>query len=189
MKKTTVPEIETGRFLLRQITLVDLDEWTRLKYADPEMMRYMPKSDLAPRKRAERAFGFFAGAWSQYGYGAWVITDKQTGHLVGDCYLESDEISGSGEVEIGYDVGREFWGQRVATEATRAVLRFTFENSTLDRIVGVAMKDNIGSWRVLEHLGFKLEREARLYDLDVVVYAITREQFQPGSGHYHVRIF
>jgi len=188
MKKIIVPEIETRRFLLRQITAEDVDEWTRLKYADPEMMWYMPKSDLAPKERAKRAFGFFAGAWSQYGYGAWVITDKHNSQLVGDCYLESEDISGSGEVEIGYDVGKEYWGQGVATEASRAALRFTFENSSVERIVGVATRDNIGSWRVLEHLGFIFESEARLYDLDVVVYAITREQFQPGSAHYHVRM-
>ena len=46
------------------------------------------------KERAKRAFGFFAGAWSQYDYGAWVITDKHNGQLVGDCYLESGEISG-----------------------------------------------------------------------------------------------
>lgn len=188
MKGLVVPEIETNRFLLRQIKLADLDEWTRLKYADPAMMKFMPRSDLTPKERAESAYQFFEGAWTRYGYGAWMITDKHHGHLLGDCYLESEELSGSGEVEIGYDVGREYWGQGVATETSRAILRFTFENTPVDRIVGVAMRDNIGSWRVLENLGFIFEKETRLYDLDVFVYAISREKFQPGSAYYHVRM-
>ncbi|MDX1417070.1 MAG: GNAT family protein [Candidatus Promineifilaceae bacterium] len=83
MEKTTVPEIETERFLQRQITEEDIEEWTRLNYADPEMMRYMPKSDMAPKERAEHAFGFIAGAWSRYGYRAWVITNKQYGQQFG----------------------------------------------------------------------------------------------------------
>ncbi len=187
MNKNVVPEIETDRFLLRQIMLDDLDEWTRIKYADPLMMQYMPKSDLAPRERAERAFEFFASAWSKYGYGAWVITDKHNDQLLGDCYLEPGDKSGSGEVEIGYDVGREYWGQGIATEASRAALRFTFENTHVERITGVALPDNIGSWRVLENLGFIFEREANLYNLDVKLYAITRERFQPGNAYYGLR--
>ena len=186
MDAVVAPVIETERFRLRGITLDDLDEWVRIKYADPEMMKYMPKSDLAPRERAESAFRFFAGAWSQHGYGAWMVTDKRSGQLLGDCYVEPEDLSGSGEVEIGYDVGREFWGQGVATEVSRAVLRFTFENSPVERIVGVAIPENIGSWRVLERLGFVFEKEARFYDLDILVYAIERNQFSAGDHFYRV---
>ena len=34
MDKIVVPDIETERFLLRQITPDDIPEWTRVKYAD-----------------------------------------------------------------------------------------------------------------------------------------------------------
>jgi len=181
-----IPRIETERFLLRQITSDDLDEWVGLKYADPEMMQYMPGSDLTPEERANRAFKFFDGAWSRNGYGAWMITDKRNGQLLGDCYLEAENESGSGDVEIGYDVGRNFWGRGIATEAAQAVLRFAFENTSVERIVGVAVKDNIGSQRVLEHIGFSFEKEANLYDLDVVVYAISRDQFHPQEVFFRV---
>ena len=146
----------------------------------------MPNSDLAPQERAARAFKFFDDAWSRNGYGAWMITNKRNGQLLGDCYLESEEESGSGYVEIGYDVGRDYWGRGIATEAAHAVLRFAFENTPVERIVGVAVKDNVGSQRVLEHIGFTFEKEALLYDLDVVVYAISRDQFHPYEAFYRV---
>lgn len=184
--EAVAPRIETERFWLRRITPDDLDQWIQIKYADPEMMRYMPRQDKSPRERAQGAYRFFEYLWTQHDHSAWMVTDKRDGRLLGDCYLEPEDESGSGEVEIGYDIGREYWGQGLATEASRAVLRFAFENTSVERIVGVAMPDNIGSWRVLEHLGFIFERKAHLYDLDVLVYALERNQFSAGDHFYHV---
>lgn len=184
--KIVVPQIETERFLLRQITPDDLDEWARIKYADADVMRYMPRRDIAPRERAEQAFNFFNQIWSHHDYGGWLVTDKTNGQILGDCYLEPEEESGSGEVELGYTLGKAYWGQGVATEAGRAVVRFAFEQTKVERILGVAMPENIGSWRVLEHIGFVYEKKAHFYDLDVAVYAITREQFQPGDFFFRV---
>jgi ribosomal-protein-alanine N-acetyltransferase len=66
------------------------------------------------------------------------------------------------------------------------VVRFAFERAQVERIVGVALPDNVGSWRVLEHSGFVFEKKARFYDLDVVSYAITPETFEPGDAFYRV---
>lgn len=187
MSDLSVPEIETDRFLLRQITNDDLDEWIRIKYSDPQVMRYMPVRDASPRDRAQQAYDFFNRTWSQHGFGGWVITNKTSGQLLGDCYLEPEEESGSGEVELGYTIGRPFWGQGVATETGRAVVRFGFEHANLQRILGVAMPENIGSWRVLGKIGFVFEKKAHLYDLDVLVYAILPKLFKPGSAFYNLR--
>jgi len=186
MRGIPQPRIETARLLLRQISKDDLDEWTRIKYADPEVMRYMPFRDLAPRERAEKAFEFFVQIWLQHDYGAWMVTDKSNGRLLGDCYLEPESESGSGEIEIGYTFGRAYWGQGLATEAGRAVVRYAFENTDIERILGVALPKNIGSWRVLEHIGFEFEKKAHLYNLDVLVYAITRERYLEDNDFYRV---
>ena len=85
----------------------DLDEWTRLIFADPEVMRFMSKRDMTPRDRAERAFNFHNQVWSHNDYGAWLVTDKDNGQLIGDCYLEPE--CGSGEFELGYTIAQAHW--------------------------------------------------------------------------------
>ena len=187
MSRPPLPEIETGRFRLRQLNDDNFDEWASLKYADPVMMRYMPPSELEPLARAKSARSFFDELWSEYGYGAWLVFDKQNDQLLGDCYLEPEAASESGEVEIGYDVGRAFWGRGIATEVARAVLRFSFENLAVARILGIVAKDNLGSRRVLENLGFEVEQEAILYGLDAVVYALSHDRFDPGNAFYRVK--
>ena len=56
---TTSPAIETARLLLRPFTADDLDDYTRLIFADADVMRYLPKRDLTPRERAERTICHF----------------------------------------------------------------------------------------------------------------------------------
>lgn len=184
MDKQNIPEIETERLLLRRIRRADLDQWTRLIFSDPKVMRYMPKRDMTPRDRANRAFEFHNQTWSHNDYGGWLVTHKSSGQILGDCYLEPE--GGSGELELGYTIARDYWGNSIATESGRAVVRYVFERTSENRIVGVALPENIGSWRVLEHIGFVFEKNAHYYDLDVLVYAINRDNFQPGKAPFQI---
>ena len=78
------------------------------------------------------------------------------------------------------------------------MVRFAFENTTWDRIVAAIVPANIASGRVLDHLGFVYEKHMdycemtgvdsiALDDPIVALYALRREQIQPGDAFYHVR--
>jgi RimJ/RimL family protein N-acetyltransferase len=60
-----------------------------------------------------------------------------------------------GEVELGYWLARDHWGQGYATEAGRAVLAFARETLRLERVVAGHFLDNPASGGVLRKLGFK----------------------------------
>ena len=182
MNKDIVPRIETDRLLLREAMPEDLDEWAIITFADPDVIRYMPKRDMTPRERAERAMGVFNENWSKYSYGGWLVVDKTTGQILGECNLDTEV----GEVELGYSFAKKYWGKGYATEASRAAVRFAFERTDLDRIMAVVVPENTASWKVLEKIGFVYEREDHFYDLDVVYYAIRRDQFHPGNYFYRV---
>ena len=93
-----------------------------LIFADAEVMRYLPKRDLAPRERAERTIAFFNDHWSRCGYGVWAVTDKITGEFIGHCGLNF--VPEAEEVEVLYALRKDHWGQGIATEAARASVRF-----------------------------------------------------------------
>lgn len=61
----------------------------------------------------------------------------------------------AGKQEIGYWIGREFWGKGIATEALRSFL-LQVDQRPLHAIVA---RHNIGSFRVLEKCGFVVEAE------------------------------
>jgi RimJ/RimL family protein N-acetyltransferase len=64
-----------------------------------------------------------------------------------------------GEREVGYWLGKEYWGKGIATRALEEFLK-TIETRPLYAHVA---KHNIGSRRVLEKCGFKVAREDRFF--------------------------
>jgi RimJ/RimL family protein N-acetyltransferase len=70
--------------------------------------------------------------------------------LVGSVGLSLDD---DGETQLGYWIGRPFWGQGYATEAARAVLKLA-KVLGHKRLVASHFIDNPASGRVLRKLGF-----------------------------------
>jgi RimJ/RimL family protein N-acetyltransferase len=79
--------------------------------------------------------------------------------------------------EIGYWVGRAFWGRGIATEALRAVTKYGFAHLRLIRIFAVPYAHNAASVRVLEKADYVYEgrmRSSAIKDgvvLDQLLYA------------------
>jgi [ribosomal protein S5]-alanine N-acetyltransferase len=85
------------------------------------------------------------------------------------------------QAELGFWIGREWWGQGYAREAAAAVIRFGFERLGMNRICAHHMARNPAAGQVLIHAGMQREgllrervRKWGVYE-DVVLYAILRE--------------
>ncbi|MBN1591920.1 MAG: GNAT family N-acetyltransferase [Candidatus Coatesbacteria bacterium] len=85
--------------------------------------------------------------------------------------------------EIGYWVGKPYWGNGYCTEAAGEIIRYGFEELELSRIFAEYMAGNVASGRVLEKIGMKYEGRMRQHmikwDLpqDMIVYGILKEDF------------
>ena len=85
------------------------------------------------------------------------------------------------QAELGFWIGREWWGQGFAREAAVAVIRHGFEDLKLNRISAHHMIRNPAAGRVLQAAGMQreglLRQRVRKWGVfeDVVVYAILRE--------------
>jgi RimJ/RimL family protein N-acetyltransferase len=74
--------------------------------------------------------------------------------------------------------GPAILGRGLATEAARASLGFGFDRAGLERIVAFAVPENMASRRVMEHLGMQYEADTRMWDLDLVRYAVGPMEFR-----------
>ena len=79
------------------------------------------------------------------------------GEAVGSIgvFLQTDVYRKS--AELGYWLGRPFWGQGIMTRAVEQVCGYVFANYDIVRIYAEPFAENIGSRRVLEKAGFQLE--------------------------------
>ncbi len=179
-----IPSIETDRLLLREPTDADVADWVATIWEDSEVMHYMPRSTDAPMVRAQKALSFFTKLREQQQVGAWVVTEKANGRFMGHCMLAHRETFG--EPELGYALGKAFWGQGYATEAARAVVRYGIEQANVARIFAVVFPENQPSWRILKRLGFNYEKDVTHYQLLLACYALRREHFVAGNAFYRL---
>ena len=63
--------------------------------------------------------------WEQYGFGVWLLVNRNTGELLGHCGLR--KIDETGEIEIMYLLDPEYWGNGYASEAAKASIQYAKE--------------------------------------------------------------
>ena len=82
-----------------------------------------------------------------------VRTIVYKGHVAGHIlsYLQS------GDLEVGYWIGKEYWGKGIATRALAELLKIV----TVRPLHARTAKDNIASARVLQKCGFKITGEGK----------------------------
>jgi ribosomal-protein-alanine N-acetyltransferase len=90
--------------------------------------------------------------------------------------------------ELGYWIARLSWGQGIASEATRAVLRWSFGTLGLHRVMARHMATNPASGAVMRKSGMRLEGTLREHHWkngvahNFHVYGILRDEFLASEG-------
>jgi RimJ/RimL family protein N-acetyltransferase len=93
-----------------------------------------------------------------------VLPERAAGRLYAFVMLDAGEVVGHvslknvdrerGEAEVGYWVGRPYWGRGYASRAVRDIAAFAFEDLGLRRLYAHVLAYNPASGRVLEKAGF-----------------------------------
>lgn len=111
------------------------------------------------------------------------IVLRSTAQFIGSIGLVIEPASE--RAEMGYWVGKPYWGHGYCTEAAAAVLEYGFLTQGLNRIGAHHFARNPASGRVMQKLGMRLEGVQRQYHKkwgqyeDRVGYAILREEYPP----------
>jgi ribosomal-protein-alanine N-acetyltransferase len=184
MMAVDIPDIETERLILRRLTDADLDDWVACIWSDADVMRYMPRSTDAPEVRAQGTLAFFTRVREQQQVGAWMVTKKADQQFMGHCMLAYREAFGA--PELGYALGKAFWRRGYGTETARAVARYGFERTNLDRMFAVVFPENEPSWRILQQLGFVYEKDVTHYNLPLAYYALQRDRFALDDTYFRL---
>lgn len=116
-------------------------------------------------------------SFGEHGFGLWAISPKAWGELIGFCgFWSSGEDGRVGE--LLYGIATPYWGEGLATEAARALIRYGFEEIGLDRIIAGADTENAASLRVMEKAGMIHDGRDRRNGQDLTYYALSRETFR-----------
>jgi [ribosomal protein S5]-alanine N-acetyltransferase len=145
--------IKTAHFTLRPYRKSDLES----------MVKHINDKEIAGNtltipypytmKDAEDWYGRFRKMMRKKGRNRIASAIVINGEVVGTVGITTHEH----KAEIGYWLGRAFWGQGIMTEVVKEITKYGFNELGLRRMYALVFPHNKASMRVLEKAGYKFE--------------------------------
>jgi ribosomal-protein-alanine N-acetyltransferase len=175
---TAFPRLETERLVLRAFTRGDAPTVRRLAGDRAVAAGTATIPHPYPDGAAEAWIAGHAGSFQRGESLTFAVERRSDGALVGAVGLRL-ELEHA-RAELGYWIGKPYWGDGLATEAAAAAVRHAFEAYGLNRVYAYHFTNNPASGRVLQKLGMTYEGRRRRHTLkwgtflDSDMYAVVR---------------
>ncbi|GAB4579405.1 MAG: GNAT family N-acetyltransferase [Anaerolineales bacterium] len=165
--------LQTERLVIRHLTDSDVKALFDIR-SNSEVMRYWSSPPITELEQAQNIItrsqeGDEAGEFLQLG-----IERRMDGVLIGTCTLFSFHLP-SRRAEIGYVLGRPYWGQGYMHEALQRLVQYAFENLDLNRLEADIDPRNAASAKTLQRLGFR--KEGYMYERWIVGDEVSDTEF------------
>lgn len=174
--------LKTQRLLLRRYTMDDADAMFANWCSDDEVTKYLTWPTHPDVEVTRAVLSTWVEGYADDGYFHWGI--EKDGVLMGDIAAVAASTKNE-YAEIGYCMGRAWWGQGIMTEALAEVMRFFFEEVGLHRIMLRHDTENPASGKVMLKNGLLPEGALRGHFkrndgtyADLELYGILRDEWE-----------
>ena len=182
MENKGTKRLETDRLILRQFKIEDAEDMHNNWTTDAEVTRFLTWSPHPDIEFTKGLLENWIGKYSEPTWYNWAIELKETGEVVGNISVVklNERIEAA---DIGYCMGKAWWGKGIMPEALRAVIAYLFEKVGLNRVAACHDVNNPKSGRVMQKAGMTREgvlRAARRNNqgiCDEVWYSILKSEF------------
>ena len=175
--------LETERLILRRWKESDAED-LYIYASNPDVG---PIAGWPPHQSVEESLDVIKNVLN--GKEAYAICLKEDGKAIGALELKlhghTDMTERDDECELGYWLGKLFWGQGFMTEAAREILRHAFEDICMSKVWCGYYEGNAKSKHVQEKVGFKYQWTTEGVDVPLMhekrtghVNAMTKEEWQ-----------
>ena len=152
--------LDTQRLTLRKAMMEDaqpmFDNWA----SDPEVTRYL----TWPTHTSSQVSAMVIDSWMEgcrkEDFYQWMIVLKQTNEPIGSISVVAHDDAVA-KAEIGYCIGKRWWGQGIMTEALQAVMDYLFDEVGMNRIEACHDPHNPASGAVMKKCGMQYEGTLR----------------------------
>ncbi|QCI69118.1 GNAT family N-acetyltransferase [Phreatobacter stygius] len=165
---------ETPRLILRPWETRDRAPFAAIN-ADPETRQYFyPR--LLTKAGSDAVVDAAIVDLADDGFGFLAVERKADGALIGGAGLScpGPEVPGGYELELGWILGRPYWRQGYATEASLACLDFVWDELEIDTVIGYTSTINAPSRRTMERIGMTYVPAADFEDTTVPAGHVLR---------------
>ncbi|MCI9370983.1 MAG: GNAT family N-acetyltransferase [Lachnospiraceae bacterium] len=173
--------LETDRLILRQFRHEDAENMFKNWASDSEVTKFLTWPPHPNVNATKAVLNSWIDRYSELSVYNWGLEWKETGEVMGSIsVVKLDEAIEA--ADIGYCMGKAWWGRGIMPEALRAVIAYLFNEVGLNRIAACHDVNNPKSGRVMQKAGMKQEavlRAAGINNLgvcDEVWYSILKEE-------------
>ena len=163
--------LESKRLYLKEFSIDDEEDLFRLN-GNADVMKYIhpPETDInVIKKEINKIINYYS---DNPGLGVWAGYEKQSDEFIG--FFELAHLDTTDEIEVGYRLFKEFWGQGYATEMTKVLIDYGFNKMGLEQIAGITHPENISSQNVLLKSGLTYIKDAVFYGFLDKYYTIDK---------------
>ena len=161
MNSLGTQRLETSRIILRRATSDDAPAMYKNWVCDPEVTKYLTWS---PYKSLDEAHDYIREQIERWehddSFYDWFIELKSIGEVIGTIGFVRSNLD-IASFDVGYAIGRAWWGQGIVAEALAEVERFAFEEIGANRLVGQHDVNNPNSGKVMQKCGMTYEGTLR----------------------------
>lgn len=157
------------RLLLRPFERTDAPAAHEV-YRDELVMRWVGTGPVTRPEQTAAMLSGYIEHQRRYGFSFWAVIEQDSGRLLGDAglYMRGDRV------ELGYTLGRDYWGQGYGTEAARACVEAAFEDLRLGELEALVRPENHASAAVLTKLGFGARERVVLHGTPHLRFVLSR---------------
>lgn len=175
-------KIETERLILRKFQYTDDESMLKYWISDPAIQSMYAEPIYTTKQEVKELIDKYINAYEKDDYYRWAVILKETGECIGQiAYFLVDNKNHFAEIE--YCIGTSFQKRGLATEATKAVIKYGFNKINLHKVQICHKSINIASCRVIEKCGFVYEGALRDFFymdgqyVDRLYYSILKSEF------------
>ena len=154
--------IETERLTLRRFTYDDAESMMNNWAGDDYVQKMYGEPSYKTPEAVKGLLDKYIGGYEDGGYYRWAVIERDSGECIGQAaYFLVDRNNNFGEIE--YCIGTAYQGRGYATEATKALIDYGFEQIGFHKVQICVRPANVPSRKVIEKCGFKYEGSLRDY--------------------------
>lgn len=149
--------IETARLFLREWRTEDRADYLDLCNSAAVTAHL---GGPATAEQVDAGIARIRASQADHGFCFWAVERRYDSAFLGYCGLKyAPEHTVIGEVEIGWRLREDAWGQGYAREAALATLRWAWANLDVPRVIAMTVAANRRSWGLMERIGMTRRAE------------------------------
>lgn len=153
-------QIETERLRIRALTIIDAGFMMQLMNT-PTWIKNIGNRNVNDKTSASNYIANnIINSYNINGFGLFLVTQKKDNQSAGICGIVKRE--GLTIPDLGFALMPNFEGKGIATEASKAVIKYAQESLQIVQLAGITKPENTASIRVLEKVGMEFKKMIQL---------------------------